>query len=135
MGKHFNPYLFIGLIGLCTVGIGFGINLYQIFYADHNHYWTPYTMQLPFDESTDRVIILINQKPLQRHLENNQLFIHDQSGEYQPVSRNNIRFQFNNWYEVKSNLLTTTVFIAVLFGCVLMSLVIGVIELLTRKNG
>ncbi len=51
-----------------------------------------------------------------------------------PVVSDGIMVRLNNWHKTKASFLHTAVYMALLLGASLMSLVIGIVQMLVGKN-
>lgn len=126
--KRINPYLWIGLIGLFTIGTSYLIDIYKVFWGRDEIYWTPGSMKLPVEMTTDEFQLFIDEKPLQNHITDRTLYYMDREGVQYTVTENSIGIQLNNWKNEKANILTKAAFTGVAFGVVLTLLVLGLVQ-------
>ena len=129
-----NPLVFIGLIGILTIGTNFAVQLYRAFWGNQDIWWTARTMQLPIQDSRDKFKLFINGKPLQKHLANGSLFALDNNGERYRVVSKDITIRLNNWNKVKSSILANAIISGVAFGVIITVLVIGLIQVFAQKR-
>jgi hypothetical protein len=129
-----NPLVFMGLIGMLTIGTNFAMQIYRAFWGNQNIWWTPRTMQLPIEDSRDNFELYISKKPLQKHLADGTLFALDNNGEQYRVVSKDITIRLNNWNKVRSSILKNAIISGVAFGIVITVLVIGLIQVCRRKK-
>lgn len=132
--KSINRLLFIGLIGLFTVGSQFFVDVYSAFYGDKNIYWTHQEMKLPLEKTYNDFQLFIAGNPLQKHLSEKTLFAVDKNGIQYSVVSKDVSVRLNNWNNVKSRILTRAVFTGCAFGIAVTLLIIGLIQTLTQKK-
>jgi hypothetical protein len=129
-----NPLLFMGLIGMFTIGTNFGLQLYRAFWGNQDIWWTASTAPLSIEESIDSFELFISGKTLQKHLSEGSLSALDDNGEQYPVVSKDLTVRLNNWYKVKSSILTNAIMTGVAFGIVVTVLVIGFIQVWRQKK-
>jgi hypothetical protein len=129
-----NPLVFIGLIGMFTIGTNFTVQLYRAFWGNQDIWWTARTMQLPIENSKNNFELFISGKSLQKHLSDGSLFALNNNGEQYRVVPNDLTIRLNNWNKVKSSILTNTIISGVIFGIVITVLVIGLIQVFGQKK-
>ena len=129
-----NPLLFMGLIGILTIGTHFALDLYRAFWGNQDIWWTPKSMQLSVDESREHFRLYIGGKSLQKHLAEGSLLALDNNAKQYRVVSKDLGIRLNNWYKVKSSILTNAVLSGVAFGIVITVLVIGLIQVIGRNK-
>lgn len=129
-----NPFLFMGLLGILTIGTHFGLELYRAFWGNQDIWWTPRSMQLSIEESKGYLRLFIGGKSLQKHLAEGSLFALDNNNEQYRVVSKDLGIRLNNWYKVKSSILTNALLSGVAFGIVITVLVIGLIQVIGRNK-
>jgi len=130
-----NPLVFVGLIGIFTIGSNFAIQLYRAYLGNQDIWWTPRTMQLRIEETKDNFELYIGSKSLQKHLtEGSLLTLDDDGGQYRVVSKD-VTVRLNNWHKIKSSILENAVITGVLFGIAITMLVIGILRIVGQKKG
>ncbi|MCK4359330.1 MAG: hypothetical protein KAW92_11425 [Candidatus Cloacimonetes bacterium] len=129
-----NPLVFMGLIGMFTIGTNFAGQLYRAFGGNQDIWWTPRTMQLPIENSKNNFELFISGKSLQKHLADESLFALDNNGEQYRVVSKDLTIRLNNWNKVKSSILTNAIISGVAFGIVITVLVIGLIQVFGQKK-
>jgi len=134
MNKRVNELLWIGLTGIFIIGINFTVDIYQVFWGDHNIWWTNQTMRLSFDKSNDNFEIYIGGKILQNHLNEKTIFSRDNNGNLYPIVFNDITVRLNNWDKIKSSILMNTTITGFGLGVVITLFVIGLINYFTNKD-
>jgi hypothetical protein len=129
-----NPLVFIGLIGMFTIGTNFTVQLHRAFWGNQDIWWTARTMQLPIENSKNNFELSISGKSLQKHLSDGSLFALNNNGEQYRVVPNDLTIRLNNWNKVKSSILTNAIISGVIFGIVITVLVIGLIQVFGQKK-
>ena len=129
-----NPLLFIGLIGIITIGGNFAVQLHRVFGADQDIWWTPNAEPLAIEETNNSFRVSIGGKLLQDHCAEGTLSAVDGNGKQYRVVPQDISVRINNWHEVKSSILSNALFSAVAFGIVLAVLVIGLVQVFGRNH-
>ena len=132
--KSINPLLFVGLIGIFTIGSQFFVHIYSAFFDKKDIYWTHQSYKLPIENTADHFQIFISGKRLQTHLAENTLFAEDSKGNTYSVVLKDVTARINTWHQVKSRRLTMAVFSAFAFGIVMTLFVTGWIQTLVRKK-
>lgn len=132
--KRINPLLWIGLLGLFTIGTSYFIDIYKVFWGNDEIYWTPDSMKLPVAETVDEFQLFVDDKPLQNHITDRTLYYMDREGVQYAVNENSIGIRLNNWNKEKANILTKAAFTGVAFGVVLTLLVIGLVQNLRSSS-
>ena len=129
-----NPLVFIGLIGILTIGTTFAMQIYSAIWGNRDIWWTPRTMQLPIEDSRDNFELFISGKPLQKHISDGTLFALDNDGEQYRIVSKDITIRLNNWNKVRSSIFANAVISGVAFGIVITMLVMGLIQVYRQKN-
>ena len=129
-----NPLVFMGLIGMFTIGTNFAWQLYRAFWSNQDIWWTPQTMQLSIENSKNNFELFISGKSLQKHLTDESLFALDNNGEQYHVVSNDLTIRLNNWNKVKSSILTNAIISGVAFGIIITVLAIGLIQVFGQKK-
>jgi hypothetical protein len=132
--KSMNALLFIGLIGVFTIGSSFFVNIYSAFWGNKDIYWTPQSMKLPIEEANNDFQVYISGKLLQKHLTENTLFAIENNGVQYPVVSKDVSVRLNNWNKVRSRILTTAIFTGFSFGITLTLLITGLIQTIAQKG-
>jgi len=132
--KSINPLLFIGFIGIFTIGSQFFVNIYSAFYDKKDIYWTHQSHKLPIENTVNSFQVFISGKRLQTHLSENTLFAEDPAGSRYPVVSKDVTARINNWYQVQSRRLTMAVLTGFAFGITLTLFVTGWVQTLIRKK-
>ena len=129
-----NPLVFVGLIGIFTIGSNFAIQLYRAYLGNQDIWWTPRTMQLGIEDTKDDFKLYISNKYLQQHLTDGNLFILDnEGGQYRIVSKD-VTVRLNNWYKVKARILENAIISGILFGIVITMFMTGVVHVVEEKK-
>ena len=132
--REINALLLIGVIGLFTVGTQFGINLGRAVWGDREIWWTPRSMALSLEETSDRFRLFIDGKPLQEHLADNSLAVADEAGASRVVAPEDVRVRLNNWHQMRANFFMSALPGAFGLGVSITCLVLGLIHRRQRKN-
>ena len=134
MNKRISPLLWIGLIGMLTIGTSFVTDVYRAFWGEDRIWWTPQAMSLPIEETRNQFELYIAGEPLRKHLSEGTLFSADKKGEQYRVVPKDISVRLNNWDKVKASILTHTTISGFGFGVSITLLVIGLIQVLAKKR-
>lgn len=129
-----NAWLILGIIGITLFGSQFGSYYYRAVFSDTEIWWTPKTMALPFMGTKNEFEFFVNDELLQDHLKRESLSVTDLNGNYITVLPDDIVVRINNWQKTKTSFLHTAVYMALFLGVSLMSLIIGVMQILTGKT-
>jgi hypothetical protein len=129
-----NPLVFMGIIGLFTIGTSFGLQLYRAYGTERDIWWTAVTMPLSVEETEDDFRLSIAGKPLREHLAEGSLFALDSEGEEYRVVSEDVKVRVNNWNKVKSSILESAVATGVALGAVITVLVIGLVEVYRKRK-
>jgi len=132
--KRINPLLLIGLIGTFIIGAHLVTNITRAFWGNQDTWWTARTMRLPFEESTDHLELYIFEKPFQKHLAEGTLFVKSAEGSHHPIEKHDVSVRLNSWYEVKASILANTLVTSFMCGIALTSLVLGLMQVLSKKE-
>lgn len=127
-------WLLVGIIGVSFFGSQFGVYYGRAVWGNHDIWWTPRIMALPLDDTKKEFEIFVDGKLLQDRLEQGSLSVTDLTGESRRLMSNDIEVRLNNWHKTKASLLHSAVFMALLLGASLMSLVVGVTQLIVSKK-
>ena len=121
MRTAINSLLFIGFLGLFTVGTSLTTHLYQNLRSDPDFWWTPPSMALPLDEARDRFEVLVRGAGLQERLESGDLLLRQADGTLAPLTPADLAVRLNNWRMVQALRLQYAVGEAfVVGGCVVL---------------
>jgi len=96
-----NGFLIAGVIMFLI----FGGNLLMLFNQRSDIWWTPGTMMKSLAETSDQVAIYLNGKPLSEIISAGNLLLKTETGTVE-VQALDIGFRMNNWYEVRSMMMT-----------------------------
>jgi hypothetical protein len=129
-----NALLLIGIIGVFTVGSNFSVHMYRAFGGDQDIWWTARTMPLSVDEIKDSFELFIDNKSIHKHLSDGTLQVLLKNGNHKRIVSSDINFRINNWSKVKSSILTNSLLPCFLFSASLTMLVIGLIQVFSKKN-
>ncbi len=132
--KSMSPLLFIGLIGLFTIGSQFAVDIYSSFFDNRGIYWTHSASPLTLGETRNDFQVSISGKSLQEHLDDRSLIALDPNGTSYPVVSKDASVRRNNWDRIQSRRLTKAVFTSGAFGADLTLLIIGLIQTLARRR-
>jgi hypothetical protein len=132
--KTVHPFLLAGLIGICTIGTGFTVQLYRAYGGNDAVWWTPVSMKRPFKESRNRFRLYLSGQPLSKHLEQGTLWAKDDQGERYRVVEKDLSVRLNHWPEVKASILSGAIVNGVLFGAALTLFAIGLAQVLGRSK-
>lgn len=114
------------------IGTSFGVDVYRVLRGDHTIWWTPHTLRLPIEKTSDDFEIYIGGKLLQTHLFEKTLLSVDKTGKQYPVVSEDIAVRLNNWGKVKSSILTTMTMTGFGLGAATALFVIGLVQHFTR---
>lgn len=129
-----NVFLLIGIIGVFTAGSNFAVQLYRAFGANQDIWWTARTTPLKIEETRNSVELLIDNKSIHDHLSKGTLILDYDSKGRPAITSGDITVRINNWYKVKSSILTHALLPCSIFSASLTLLIIGIIQFLRRKN-
>ncbi len=129
-----NPLLFMGIIGMFTIGANFAMQLYRGFYGNQDIWWTAKTMRLGIEDSEGSFELFIGGKLLQKHLADGSLFAVDSNGEQHRVVAKDLAVRLNNWHKVRCSILANGIVSGIAFGVVVTVLVVGVVQVCGRKR-
>jgi hypothetical protein len=132
--KKINPLLFIGFIGIFTIGSHFFVNIYTAFFDNKDIYWTHQSYKLPIENTETSFQVFISGKRLQKHLDEHTLLAVDPTGNRYPVVSKDVTARINNWYQVQSKRLAMAVLTGFAFGITLTLFVTGLIQTLVRRK-
>ena len=113
-----NPYRQILIAGMIMLLV-FGSHLATVIFQSDNIWWTPMSMKLSIDDSSDRVEVFIKEKPLVDILNDGGLMIQDKS-EITTVNNADISFRFNNYDKMRASQLARVGIISALVMASLM---------------
>jgi hypothetical protein len=134
MNKRINPLLWIGVIGMLTIGTSFFIDVYRAFWGEDRIWWTPQAMRLPIEETKNHFELYIGGESLRKHLSEGTLFSVAKNGEQYRIVPKDISVRLNNWDKAKASILTNTTMSGFAFGVSITLLVIGLIQVLAQKK-
>lgn len=132
--KFINPLLFIGMIGVFTIGSSLAADLMQVFYGEQNIYWTHKDRPLSLEETGNKFQIVIGEKPLQDHLNGKTFFAADRELVPYPVTAQDVTVRVNNWPAVKARILTKTTFTGFAFGVNLTLMIVGLVQTCLQRK-
>lgn len=132
--KKMNALLLIGMIGVLTIGVNFGIQLHRAFGGNQGIWWTPKPMALNIEETRGAFELFIEDKLLQSHLADGTLMVARSDGDLHRLASNDVAVRLNNWHKVKASILAQALPSCFLFGVSLTMLVLGLYQFLTRKK-
>ncbi len=96
--RRLNAVTIVGLITVCVATTHIAVRLAQ----SSEHWWTPTELTVPFPNSRDRVVVLLNDQRLGEHLDAGTLRVAGPDGDMRPVTAEDVRFRFNNWDRVRA---------------------------------
>jgi len=134
MKIRMNALLLIGLIGTFTNGTYFLTQIARAYWGDRNMWWTPAKMAIPFEDTGDKFEIFIRGKLLRGYLADTALYVKSGEAYEDPVSSEDLKVRLNNWYRVKSSILSNAILGAFLLGVSLACLTVGLIRILSRRE-
>ncbi len=129
-----NGWLIFGVIGVFVFGLQFVIHYYPAVYGNAAIWWTPKTMALSINDTRNHFELFLHDELLQDHLKRASLSATDPEGHAIPVVSDDIKVRLNNWHQTQASLLHTAVYMALLLGASLMSLLLGIVQAFTGKN-
>ena len=132
--KAIKSLLLIGLIGCFIIGTSFIINIHHAFWGPKNIWWTSPAMKLPIEKTNNYFELFIGGKNLQKHLSEKTLIAVDENGIKYPVVSKDISVRLNNWYKIKSDILTRVIFSGIAFGVAIILLIIGLMQIIIQKK-
>jgi len=132
--KSMSPLLFVGLIGLFTIGSHFAVDIYRSFFDNRGIYWTHSSTPLTLGETRNDFQVSISGKPLQKHLDDRSLIALEPNGTSYSVVPEDVSVRLNHWDSIQSKRLTKAVFTSGAFGANLALLIIGLIQTLARRR-
>lgn len=130
----FNAWLIIGIIGISVFGSQFMVFYGRAAWGDANIWWTPKEMALPLLETSNDFELILKGELLRNHLDHGSLLFQDRNGELKSLSTGDLEVRLNNWHQTRASLLHSAVFMALLLGVSLMSLIIGLARAITAKR-
>lgn len=132
--KKMNALLMVGMIGVLTIGVNFGVQLKRAFGGDPGIWWTAKTMPLSIEETKDAFELFIDDKFLQKHLADGTLMIARGGGDLDHLVSSDIAVRLNNWHRIRSSILAQALPSCFLFGVSLTMLTMGLYQVLARKK-
>lgn len=133
--KKMNALLIVGMIGILTIGVNFGVQSKRAFSGDPGIWWTAKTMPLSFEETKNAFELFIDGKLLQRHLADGTLMIaRGGEGDLDRLASGDIAVRLNNWHKVRASILAQALPSGFLFGVSLTMLTIGLYQVAARKK-
>lgn len=129
-----NAWLIFGIIGISLFGSQFGIYYYRAVWGNAEMWWTPKTMELTLNDTRNEFEIFLNDELLQDHLKRGSLSAIGSNRKPVQVVSDDIGVRLNNWHKTRASFLHTAVYMALLLGASLMSLVIGIAQMLAGKT-
>lgn len=134
MNKRINPLLWIGVIGMLTIGTSFFIDVYRAFWGEDRIWWTPQAMRLPIEETRNHFELYIAGESLRKHLSEGTLFSVGKKGEQYRIVSKDISVRLNNWDKIKASILTNTTMSGFASGVSITLFGIGLIQVLAQKK-
>ncbi len=132
--RFINPLLFIGMIGVVTIGSSLYADLMQVFYGEQGIYWTHKDMPLPLEKTGENFQVFIGGKPLQDHLDEKTFFAADGELVPYPVASRDVTVRVNNWPSVKTRILTKTTLTGFAFGVNLTLMIVGLVQTCLQRK-
>ena len=132
--RKLNGYLITGIIGMAVIGSHFGVQYGRAVWGNNDMWWTPKPMALTLSETRHNFELFVRGDLLQNHLRKGTLSAIDSQGESYRIVPEDIQVRLNNWYKVKSSMLHSAVLAAVLLGISVMSLVVGLKQLVAENK-
>ena len=129
-----NAWLIFGIIGASLFGSQFVIHYYRAVWGNAEMWWTPKPVALSINDTRNDFELFLNDELLQDHIKRGSLSATDRNGQSMPVAADDIVVRLNNWHKMKASFLHTAVYMALLLGASLMSLAIGIVQMLVGKN-
>ncbi|HDQ44150.1 MAG TPA: hypothetical protein ENN17_01460 [bacterium] len=130
----FNAWLLFGIIGVSLFGSQFGIYYGRAVWGNADIWWTPRNMALPPEDTKNEFELFVKGDLLQDHLERGSLSATDPDGESKTLNSGDIAVRLNNRHKTKASLLHVAVFMALLLGASLMSLVVGIRQMMAMTK-
>ena len=131
--RSVNPLVFVGLLGLLTVGSQLFVQVYIAFYGPRDHHWTHMEMRLPLEETRERFQVFIAGERLERRLARGTLYARDGDGEVFRVVAADVTARVNHWPEKKARTLAIALLPAAMTGAALALLATGLVQTLRRR--
>lgn len=91
-------------------------------------------MALPVNATRNEFEMILKDELLQDHLKRGSLSVTDRDGQLMSVGPDDVVVRLNNWHKTKASFLHVAVYLALLFGASLMSLVVGLVKMFVRRN-
>ncbi|WP_446010839.1 hypothetical protein [Candidatus Electrothrix sp.] len=130
-----NPLLLlIGMIGVFILGNNLYADLMQVYYGNHNIYWTHKDSPLPLEKTKNSFKVSIGEKTLLDHLHGKTFFAADGDLVPYPVLAKDVTVRVNNWPAVKAQILTRTTVTGFLFGVHLTLLIVGLVQTCLQRK-
>lgn len=134
-----NPLLWIGFIGMMTLGTRLAVDMVQTLRGDPGCWWTHQQMRLPVEETANVFQLYVGDKALQKHLDDGTLFATDAKGEHFRIVSKDVSVRMNNWQKQKAFTLQWALFSAFGSGVSATLFLIGLFQSLaysrTQKTG
>lgn len=128
MKNKINALLIIGIIGTSVFGSHFGVQYGRAVWGDKDIWWTPMSMAMPLEDTSQDFRLFLGGEPLLEHLERGALTAVDANGQTYQVSSDDMCIRLNNWPEVKADFLHSAIFSGILLGISLSCLILGLAE-------
>lgn len=128
MKNRMNALLLIGIIGTAVIGSHFGVTYGRAVWGNKDIWWTPMSLALPLEDTSQDFRLFIGGDSLQEHLKRGSLTALDADGRPYRVVSEDIKVRLNNWPEVKADFLHSAVFSGILLGISLTCLILGLAE-------
>ncbi len=129
-----NALIIIGIIGSFTCGGNLAVQLFRAFGQNQDIWWTARTMPLTIDETEESFELSISGKTIQKHISEGTLLAANDNDDQRPVVSGDVSVRLNNWNKVRASILTNALFSCLLFGASIAMLIIGLIQVLNRRN-
>lgn len=134
MKGKINALFLIGVIGTVVFGFHFGLQYGRAVWGNSDIWWTPMSMAMSLHETRQTFNLFLGDELLQDHLARSSLSATDSKGRSYPIVADDIKVRINNWYKIKASFLHFAVFTGILLGGSIACLIMGTIELFTKRK-
>ncbi len=134
MKRKLNPLFFLGLFGFFLFGSFCVLDFISTFFGDKNIYWTNSSMLIPFKNSGNNFEIYVKDGLLQKRVEERRIFYYEDDGSYSLLNLNDLKYRENNYFKVKSSILTRLFIYSFLFGLSIGFLFTGLFKYVIEKG-
>lgn len=132
--KRMNGWLLVGIIGVCVFGAQLGMHYGQALWGRSDIWWTPSSMALSLNQTTENFQLFIGHQPLLERIEQGTLMMASPDGTTLPVQLDDVAVRLNNWQKTQVMKLHLAVFMAFFLGLSVMSLLVGLTSLKTTSK-